>query len=133
MSEGKLMMKHMMHSYHGPQGDPGANKAESSDRESMLDAVGWAIFFIWVGVAWLAGAEFGFMLVSIGILALLVQAARWLFHVKVEGFWVLLGCGFFAAGYWELWNVGIPLAPIVLIVAGVGLLAWQFLGPGKRP
>ena len=66
------------------------------------------------------------------IFASRLRDARRLFDVKVEGFWVLVGCGFFAAGYWELWNVGIPLAPVVLIVAGVGLLVWQFLGRSKR-
>ena len=120
------MMKHRMHSYHGPKSD------RDPDRESVLDAVGWAAFFIWVGTAWLLDVQFGYMLVGIGIVTLLVQGARRLFDVKVEGFWVLVGCGFFAAGYWELWNVGIPLAPVVLIVAGVGLLVWQFLRPGRR-
>lgn len=126
------MMRHMMHSYHGPQDDPGADKSADNDREAMVDAVGWAAFFIWVGAAWLLGVEFGVMLIGMAIVVLLVQAARRYFRVKVEGLWVLLGCGFFAAGYWELWNLGIPLGPVVLIVAGLGLLAWQFLRPGKR-
>lgn len=126
------MMKHMLHSHHGPRGDAGDEKATRSDRETMLDTVGWAVFFIWIGAAWLLDVEFGYMLVGIGIVTLLVQGARRLIGVEVEGFWVLVGCGFFAAGYWELWNVGIPLAPVVLIVAGVGLLLWQFLWPGRR-
>ena len=117
------MMRHMMHSWHG---------AHRDERETALDAIGWAAFFIWVGTTWLLDVEFGYMLVGIGIVTLLVQGARRLFDVKVEGFWVLVGCGFFAAGYWELWNVGIPLAPVVLIVAGVGLLVWQFLGRSRR-
>ena len=117
------MMRHMMHSWHEPHGDRGEDNAARSERESALDAVGWAALFIWVGTTWLLNVEFGVMLVGIGIVMLLVQGARRLFRVRVEGFWVLVGCGFFAAGYWELWNVGIPLAPVILIVAGVGLLA----------
>lgn len=126
------MMRHMMHSYHGPKSGPDSDRARRSDREGILDAVGWAAVFIWIGTAWLLEVELGYMLVGIGVLALLAQGARRLFRVKVEGFWVLLGCGFFAAGYWELWNVGVPLAPVVLIVVGVGLLAWQFVRPGRR-
>ncbi len=126
------MMRHMMHSYHGPKSGPDSDRERRSERENMLDTVGWAAFFIWIGTAWLLDVEFGYLLVGIGIVTLLVQGARRLSGIRVEGFWVLIGCGFFAAGYWELWNVGIPLAPVVLIVAGVGLLVWQFLRPGRR-
>ena len=126
------MMRNIMHSYHGPRGDTGEHKPQRDDRETMLDSIGWAAFFIWVGAAWLLDVEFGYMLVGIGVVTLAIQGARRLFRVRVEGLWVLIGCGFFAAGYWELWNVGIPLAPVVLIFAGVGLLAWQLLGRGRR-
>jgi hypothetical protein len=122
-----------MHSYHGSHGDSGEDRVDRGGRESMLDTIGWAAFFIWVGTAWLLGVEFGVMLIGIGVVALLVQGARRVFRVNVEGFWVLLGCGFFAAGYWELWDVGIPIAPVLMIVAGVGLLAWQVFRRGRRP
>ena len=126
------MMRHMMHPWHAPQGDRGEENTRRSERESTLDALGWAAFFIWIGSTWLLDVEFGVMLVGIGIVTLIVQGARRLFGVSVEGFWVLIGCAFFAAGYWELWNVGIPLAPVVLILAGVGLLAWQLFRSARR-
>ena len=121
------MMKYTMHPHHRA-GDPGREtRDDGSERERLLDSVAWAAFFIWVGASWLAGLEFGYLLLGIGIVTLLAQAARRLLGLRLEGFWLLIGCGFFAAGYWELWNVGVPLAPIVLIAAGIGLLAWQFL------
>ena len=127
------MMKPIMHANHGARGHRHPEPPESSERESLLDAIGWSLFFIWIGVAWLIGVESGYILLGIGILTLLVQAARRLFGVRVEGFWVLIGCGFFVAGYWELWNLNIPLAPVILIAAGVGILVWQWMRRRKRP
>lgn len=120
------MMKQMMHSWRQPHDPADADETRRRSRESTLDTVGWALFFIWVGASWLAGLQFGYMLLGIGIVTLALQGARYLLHVGVEAFWVLVGCGFFVAGYWELWDVGIPLAPIVLIVAGISLLASKF-------
>ena len=122
------MMKYTMHPHHRAGDADREGKAERGERERLLDSVAWAIFFIWVGASWLAGLESGYVLLGIGIVTLLAQAVRRLVGLRLEGFWLLIGCGFFAAGYWELWNVGVPLAPIVLIGAGIGLLAWQFLG-----
>ena len=40
--------------------------------------------------------------------------------------WTGFVSAFIAAGFWELWNVAIPLAPVVLIMVGIGLLLWYF-------
>ena len=42
--------------------------------------------------------------------------------VPVEGFWILVGLGFAVAGSWQWFDVGRPLAPVVLIGIGVALL-----------
>lgn len=120
------MMRHMMHSYHGMDGHRRDERPGQGSTENWLDAVSWAALLIWLGSSWLAALPFGYILVGAGIVMLLAELARYMFAVGVEGFWVLIGCGLFAAGYWDLWNVGIPLAPIVLIAAGIGVLAWQF-------
>ena len=120
-------MKQILHPYHGPHGRRHEDASVPGDRETLLDSVAWAALFIWVGAAWLAGLELGYILLGIGLLVLAMQGARRLARLGLETLWVLVGCGFFAAGYWELWNIGVPLAPIVLIAAGISLLAWQFL------
>jgi hypothetical protein len=117
----------MIHPYHEPHGRRHGEARTPGEREGLLDAIGWAAFFIWVGAAWLAGFEFGYILLGIGIVLLLMQAARRIFRLGMEGILVVIGCTFFAAGYWELWNVGIPLAPAVLIACGIALLVRQFL------
>ncbi len=124
------MMRQMMHNCCGPDGKPDFDKMkafmEQEDRSSLFDVVGWALFFIWVGSAWLMGFSLGVGLLGIGILTLGMQGIRYFNHVKVEGFWLVVGLAFVVGGFWELWSVAIPLAPVVLIGLGIGLLAWHF-------
>jgi len=130
------MMNQMMHKCCGPDGTPDLNKMaefiEQQDRASLFDTIGWALFFIWVGVAWLMGFGFGYGLLGVGILTLGMQAARWIFGVTVEGFWVVIGLAFFVGGFWELWNIQIPLVPIILIAVGLALLFWHVTRTGKK-
>jgi hypothetical protein len=130
------MMKQMMERCCGPDGRPDLDKMsefmEQQDRASVFDAIGWALFFIWVGVAWLMEVGFGYGLLGVGILTLGMQGARRLFDVRVDGFWVILGLGFVIGGFWELWNVDIPLAPIILIAVGIALLYGRVMRPAKK-
>jgi hypothetical protein len=99
---------------------------KQEDRSSGFDMVGWALFFIWVGIAWLMGLGLGYGLLGVGILTLGMQGARYLKDLKIAGFWVVVGLAFLAGGFWELWSVSIPLVPVVLIAVGVALLIWRF-------
>lgn len=130
------MMKQMMHDCCGPDGKPDFEKMtkfmEQQDRSSIFDVLGWSLFFIWIGVAWLMELGLGYGLLGVGIITLGMQVARYFYDVKVEWFWVLVGLAFLIAAVWELWSVAIPLAPIVLIAAGVGLLLWHMLRRDKK-
>ena len=101
------------------------------DRGSRFDAAGWAAFFIWVGIAWLADVGIGVGLLGVAAITLGMQGLRSAYGVKVDGFWVLLGIGFAVAGFWQWFDVQKPLAPFVLIAAGVILLMWK-VWPGSR-
>jgi hypothetical protein len=97
---------------------------EHQDRSHLLDVVGWAVFCIWVGVAWLLEVGLGWGIIGTGILILGLQGLRLLFHVKVDPFWIVVSIAFVIGGFWELWEIAIPLAPLILIAAGIGLLIW---------
>ncbi len=129
-------MRRMMQNCCGPDGRPDFDKMsefmEQQDRASVFDAIGWALFFIWVGVAWLMAVGLGYGLLGVGILTLGMQGARRLFDVRVEGFWVIVGAGFIVASFWELWNINTPLAPIVLITVGIALLYWRVVRTAKK-
>lgn len=129
-------MKHMMHQCCGPDGKPDFDKMtsfmEQQDRSSMFDTIGWALFFIWVGVAWLMDVGLGYGLLGVGFLTLAMQLVRYFADVKVEGFWIVVGIAFVIGAFWELWSVAIPLVPVVLIAVGVALLLWRVTRPEKK-
>ncbi len=104
------------------------SSAEKSDRAQQLDAVAWAVFFIWVGIAMLAAIPWGWTLLGIGVLTLAPQLVRWQMELSVEGFWVACGVVFLASGVWLLLDLAWPLAPILIILFGAALLAKAVVG-----
>jgi hypothetical protein len=122
------MFEQMMKKCCGPDGSPDFDKMmdfmEQHDRTSKFDAIGWALFFIWVGVAWVADVGWGIGLLGVAAITLGMQAVRKVSGVAIEGFWILVGIGFAIAGFWEFWEVQLPLAPFVLIAIGLALLLW---------
>ncbi len=87
-----------------------------------LDAAGWGLFFIWVGIALVAHVGWGAGLLGVGIITLGAQVTRKYFGLKLEGFWVVAGFLFVLGGVWKLFNVPLDLMPILCIGAGVALL-----------
>lgn len=100
----------------------------------MLDTVGWGVFFIWVGIAFLANTGWGAGLLGTGIIMLGAQGARAYFSLTVNRFALMLGIFFAAAGVFRLLDIQLDKAPIpawavpiLLIVLGVAILASLWL------
>jgi hypothetical protein len=64
-----------------------------SEPAGLLDSVGWAFFFIWVGVAILANVPWGWFFIGVAVLILASQFARRLMGLEIEGFRVALRGG----------------------------------------
>jgi len=101
---------------------------------AMIDAAGWGLFFIWVGVAFLGDVGWGVGLLGVGVIALAAQAARKYFALKLDRFGLVLGIVFVVAGVSRFLDIRadtaqIPpgLVPLLLIVVGVAILvsAWR--------
>jgi len=124
------MLHEMMKECCGTAGQPEIGKMkefiEHHDRGARLDTIGWSLFFIWVGIAWVADVGIGIGLLGVAAITLAMQLLRRLQGLKVEVFWVVVGAAFGIGGLWEFFHVTTPLAPLALIVAGIALLAWQF-------
>lgn len=105
-----------------PVGGEETKPTAKSDWAGRLDTIGWALFFIWVGIAFLLDFGFGIGLVGIGLITLGVQIARTRHSLKAETFWVIIGVLFVLGGFWQLFEPDIPLIPILLIVAGLIVL-----------
>lgn len=116
------MMKHCFGSDGKPDFEKMMHFMEHNDRVRKLDAVGWSLFFIWVGVAWIADLGFGVGLLGVAVIILGMQALRRVLGIGLEIFWIVVGIGFGIGGLWKYFDVQTPLAPIILIVAGIALL-----------
>ena len=116
------MMKHCFGSDGKPDLEKMMHLMEHHNRARKLDAVGWALFFIWVGVAWISDIGLGVGLLGVAAIILGMQAVRRASGISLEIFWIIVGAGFGIGGLWEYFEVQTPLAPVVLIIAGVALL-----------
>lgn len=99
-----------------------------------LDAVGWGVFLIWIGAAFLTDMSWGIGLVGVGVIVLAGQAARWYFGLHVEWFWLAFGIVFAVWGILESLRLEfgealLPggLLPVLSIVAGIALVASALL------
>ena len=104
------------------------------DLVKKLDAVGWGLFFIWMGVAFLADVGWGVGLLGVGVVALGSQVARKFFGLPIERFGLAIGIVFVMWGVWELLNIQIGeapipggLVPILFIVVGIVLVGSALL------
>lgn len=109
-------------------------EARRSRRGRNLDAIGWAIFFIWIGIVWLVKAiPEGVGALGVGAIVLGGSAVRFLLRVSVSFFWIVIGLVFVLAGVAELKAVDLPLLPIAFIVCGVLLLFHRHSGRRGGP
>jgi hypothetical protein len=100
----------------------GVNKSEESTVEKRVDAVGWALFFIWTGVAFLAHISWGVGLIGVGAIMMGIQLARKYYHLGLQGFPVVIGSILILAGIKEIVGVQFSLLPFLCIAAGLALL-----------
>ena len=95
---------------------------ERSELTHKLQAVGWGLFFIWVGIAVLTKIEVGIGLLGVGIIILVMQGVRLSSKLKLEWGWVVVGLLFVIGGLGGLFEMRRALMPILLIIAGVVLI-----------
>lgn len=98
------------------------------DLSRKLDSIGWALFFIWIGIALLADVGWGWGLIGVATIILAETAIRWFRKLNVGGFWIAVGLMFLAGGFWELFRVPWPLAPFLIIGCGIAVLLGVWRG-----
>lgn len=98
------------------------NKRSVIDR---LDAIGWGLFLVWMGVAFLADVGWDVGIFGVGLIALGGQAARRYLGVPVERFGLAIGIVFLVWGAWDLLKLRFGearfpggLLPVLCIILG---------------
>ena len=90
--------------------------------EGKIEAAGWGLFFVWLGVATITKVGWDTGFIGVGIIILLGQVARWYLSVRTQRFSILLGCLFVLGGVWGLLPVQFALAPILCVAVGLVIL-----------
>lgn len=93
---------------------------------SRLASAGWGLFLIWVGASFLMDLGWGVGLIGVAAVIFVTQAARRLYGLNLERFWVAAGALCLLGGVWEHFQIRLDLAPVLLIVAGGALLLTLF-------
>ncbi len=89
----------------------------------QLEAIGWGLFFVWVGVAALADVGWGAWLIGVGVITLGGEIAHQAVGgIKLDIFWTIVGLLFLLGGIWVLFDIRVELIPILVIAAGVAVI-----------
>ncbi len=94
-------------------------------KEKQLEAGTWGLFFVWIGISFLAHLPWGVWLLGVGVLILGAQFARRMIDFRLDGFWLVAGTLFLLGGISEIAPFGISIAiiPVLCIIVGIVLLA----------
>lgn len=114
---------------------PGHEVAREEDTRlaKRLEAMGWGVALLWIGVAALLNFGWPLVLLGLGVLTLIMQGVRLGSGLKPEPFWLVLGAVMLVAGLWEiLAGTSFPIIPVALILLGLAILGslWTKRGTG---
>jgi len=98
-----------------------------SGRESKISSASWGLFFIWIGVVWLADLGLGVGLLGVSVLLLGTQYVRRLLGFELEAFGIVAGLCVGIGGLWKLFGLKTDLVPVLLIVVGALMIVTLLL------
>lgn len=107
------------------------NQAGAGDAlDRRLNDIGWGLLFMLTGVIWMVPPEqvpqgawlFGVAAVLIG-----VNVVRYVKHIRMSGFSLLLGLIAILAALGQIWRADLPLVAICLFLIGASLVTKPLL------
>lgn len=105
-----------------------------STREVQLDRrlheVGWGLLLMLTGAVWLVPASSvppGAWLFGVAAILLGVNVIRYVSHIHVSGFSLVLGGAALVAALSQMWRADLPLLAICLLLIGASLVAKPLL------
>lgn len=94
--------------------------------DRRLNDIGWGLLLMLTGAIWLlpkTAVPQGTWLFGVAVILLGVNVARYVKHVAVSGFSVVLGAAALVAAVSQMWRTDPPLVAIFLLVIGASLVA----------
>ena len=96
-----------------------------------LDALGWALFFIWLGVyLFLDIEQNGIFSLVLGIIIFFENALRKYLDAPTSKFWIIMSILFIVTGVLGFYNIN--LLPMLLILCGILIFIRSVLIPSKK-
>jgi len=102
------------------------NAEQATQLDRRLNDIGWGLLLMLTGLIWLlppANVPPGTWLFGVAVILLGVNATRYIRHITVSGFSVLLGVAALLAAVSQLWRTDPPLVAIFLLAIGASLVA----------
>lgn len=96
--------------------------------DRRLNDIGWGLLLMLTGAIWLlppTAVPAGTWLFGVAAILVGVNVARYIKHIAVSGFSVVVGIAAFVAAVSQLWRTDPPLVAIFLFVIGTSLVARQ--------
>jgi hypothetical protein len=107
---------------------PRATREVDADRR--LNDLGWGLLLMLTGAIWLVPAASlppGTWLFGVAAILLGLNAVRYLRHIAVSGFSIVLGIAALIAAVSQVFNTDPPLVAIFLLIIGTSLVARPLL------
>ena len=107
-----------------------SDHASSANLNKRLNDIGWGLLFLLTGIIWLlpgGRVPEGAWLFGVAAILLGINVFRYLKHIKVDGFSLVLGSAALLAALTPSWLSGLPLFAICFIVIGASLIAKPLL------
>lgn len=99
-----------------------------------LETIAWGLFLIMLGGRAFVPDEFvhaGYWSISVGLIMLGLNAARYVNHIRMSSFTTVLGLIALSTGVGELTGLDLPGFGILLMLLGAGLLLKPWLEERK--
>ncbi len=109
-------------------------KAQKQALDKRLESIGWALFFVMSGILLVmpeALVPAGAWLIGTGLIILGFSGIRYLYSIKIEGFWLVMGILALSFGLAEYFSLSFPILPILLILLGISIVYKAFLSKNR--
>jgi hypothetical protein len=88
-----------------------------------IDSIGWALFFMWVGIAMLANFSWTVSLIGTAVIVLGVQGALFFRRERLDIFMLAIGVVLLFGTITDMYGLPLSLIPALLIVIGIMMFA----------